>query len=147
MGYEKADVPYIGMAEELGLGCGDWTQAQVHTYGSGELSKVDFQDLALPKSRKVVKLQDAVEEVESCSACYGYLLPALDRLREEGLLDGLDTKICIGQGYRDLSGRLGIGNCTAGFTHHLPGCPPMPDEIYRFLKGYLRCYRKKDKQY
>ncbi|MCI9545876.1 MAG: DUF362 domain-containing protein [Lachnospiraceae bacterium] len=137
MGYRKEEVAYIGMAEELGVGCGDWTQAQVHEYKEGELSKVDFQDFSVPKSRKVVELQDAVEEVESCSACYGYLLPALDRLREEGLLSKLDTKICIGQGYKKQSGRLGIGNCTKGFTHCLPGCPPMPDEIYQFLKEYL----------
>ena len=36
----------------------------------------------LPKSRKVVELQDAVEEVESCSACYGYLIPALEMLKK-----------------------------------------------------------------
>lgn len=137
MGYEKDQVPYIGMAEELGVGCGDWTQAKVREYRVGELSRVDLQDLAVSNGRKVVELQDAVEEVESCSACYGYLLPALDRLREEGLLDRLDEKIAIGQGYKKQSGRLGIGNCTSGFVHHLPGCPPMPDEIYRFLKEYI----------
>lgn len=61
----------------------------------------------------------------------------LDRLREEGLLSKLDTKICIGQGYKKQSGRLGIGNCARGFSRNLPGCPPMPDEIYDFLKEYL----------
>ena len=43
-----------------------------------------------------MEVADAVEEVESCSACYGYLIPALDRLKEEGVLEKLDTKICIG---------------------------------------------------
>ena len=48
-----------------------------------------------------------MEEVESCSACYGYLIPALDRLKREGLLDRLDTRIAIGQGYQKKTGRLG----------------------------------------
>ena len=67
------------------------------------------------------ELQDAVEEVESCSACYGYLIPALDRLKEEGLLPELREKICIGQGYRGKSGALGVGSCTSGFACNLKG--------------------------
>ena len=51
-----------------------------------------------------MEVADAVEEVESCSACYGYLIPALDRLKEEGILEKLNTKICIGQGYRGKTG-------------------------------------------
>lgn len=66
-----------------------------------------------------MEVADAVEEVESCSACYGYLIPALDRLKEEGVLEKLDTKICIGQGYRGKTGTLGIGSCTRGL---LPVC-------------------------
>ena len=89
------------------------------------------------RKRKIVELLDAVEEVESCSACYGYLMPALDRLKEEGLLKKLDTKIAIGQGFRGKSGTLGIGNCTAKFACHLKGCPPTETEIYEFLKTYL----------
>ena len=85
----------------------------------------------------MVELADAVEEVESCSACYGNLIPALDRLKQEGLLSNLTTRISIGQGYRNQEGTLGIGHCTRHFTHHLEGCPPTEDEIYEFLKIYL----------
>lgn len=136
LGYRKEEVPYIAMAEKLGVGCGDWGQAQVRMYREGELEAESFQPSPQVRARKIVELQDAVEEVDSCSACYGYLIPALARLREEGLLDKLDTKICIGQGYQGQAGELGIGNCTKGFAHHLPGCPPMPEEIYQFLKEY-----------
>ena len=59
-----------------------------------------------------MELADALEEVESCSACYGYLLPALQKLKEEGILGQLKEKICIGQGYRGQTGELGIGLCT-----------------------------------
>lgn len=91
----------------------------------------------MPVKRKIVELQDAVEEVESCSACYGYLIPALDQLKEEGLFKELKTKICIGQGFQKKSGELGIGNCTRCFRHSLKGCPPTENQIYEFLKDYI----------
>ena len=80
---------------------------------------------------------DAVEEVDSCSACYGYRSPALDMLKQEGLLEKLHEKICSGQGYRGKSGELGVGHCTRNFKHHAEGCPPTENQIYEFLKEYI----------
>lgn len=128
--YRKEDVPYIGMAEALGAGCGDWEKAAVRCIGGETHPEV-------PADRRIVALQDAVEEVESCSACYGYLIPALDRLNREGLLERLGEKICIGQGYKNRTGRLGIGHCTAGFCSHLEGCPPTEEAMYEFLRRYI----------
>ena len=125
------EVPYIGMAEALGIGCADLRQAEIVTLEGRE------QEEALPVPHKVVELRDAVEEVESCSACYGYLLPALDRLRGEGLLDALGCRICIGQGYQGKTGELGVGRCTKDFAHSVAGCPPTETQIYEFLKAYL----------
>ena len=85
-----------------------------------------------------MELADAVEEVESCSACYGYLIPALNMLEQDGLLKDFKEKICIGQGYRGKSGNLGVGNCTKAFTHSLKGCPPTEIEMYEFLKAYIK---------
>ena len=130
--YELSDVPYIQLAEELGVGRADLSKAVIRCLNQRE------NEVKISAGRKIVELKDAVEEVESCSACYGYLIPALDRLREEGLLKKLDTKISIGQGYRGKKGRLGIGNCTRGFECHLKGCPPTEGEIYEFLKNYIR---------
>ena len=65
MGYNTADVPYIQMAAELGAGLDDWELAEFR-----ELN-LPKEKAVLPKERKIVELQDAVEEVESCSACYG----------------------------------------------------------------------------
>ena len=96
-----------------------------------------WEDVDIPRERKIVELQDAVEEVESCSACYGYLIPALDMLKQEGLLEKLHEKICIGQGYRGKSGELGVGHCTRNFRHHAEGCPPTENQIYEFLKEYI----------
>lgn len=131
MGYDVEEVPYVEMAGKLKIGCADWKKAQIR-----ELNLPKGQD-ALPKTRKIVELQDAVEEVESCSACYGYLIPALQQLKEEGLLEKIGTKICIGQGYRGKEGELGIGSCTRKFKYHLDGCPPTENQIYEFLKKLL----------
>lgn len=130
MHYQVSEVPYVAMAEELGVGSSDLSKADIRICG-------EMQHMHMPKSRRIVELQDAVEEVESCSACYGYLIPALDMLREEGLFDKLTQKICIGQGFRGKTGELGIGHCTRNFRCHLEGCPPTEGQIYEFLKEYI----------
>lgn len=127
------EVPYIGLSAQLGVGCADAAQAEIRTIGE----KTVWNDLDLPYASKVVELKDAVEEVDSCSACYGYLLPALDMLKSEGLLEMLQEKICIGQGYRGKTGKLGVGNCTAKFEFCVKGCPPTEQEIYERLKEYI----------
>ena len=134
LNYEIKEVPYILMAEKLGVGSADIEHAVIRSCGTQTPADASILEV---RKRKIVELLDAVEEVESCSACYGYLMPALDRLKEEGLLKKLDTKIAIGQGFRGKSGMLGIGNCTAKFVCHLKGCPPTETEIYEFLKTYL----------
>ena len=130
MHYQTSDVPYVKLAEELGAGSADLSQAEI-------IFCEETAKKTLPKSRKVVELQDAVEEVESCSACYGYLIPALEMLKNDGLFEKLDTKICIGQGYRGKTGKLGVGACTCRFEHNLNGCPPTENQIYEFLKKYI----------
>ena len=138
MHYEVSEVPYVIMAEELGVGCADISKADIRVCADQNVLAFESPEkFRLPKSRKVVELSDVVEEVESCSACYGYLLPALDMLREEGLFEKLDQRICIGQGWRKKPGELGIGHCTAGFRCHLEGCPPTEQQIYEFLKNYI----------
>ena len=133
--YKPSDIPYITMAEELGVGSADLSKLEIRLVG-GEKSEAEDKK-RLPESRKVVELKDAVEEVESCSACYGYLIPALAVLKDEGIFGKLHEKISIGQGYRGKEGLLGVGNCTRKFAHSCPGCPPTEQEIYEFLKAYL----------
>lgn len=131
MSYTTEDVPYIGMAQKLGVGTADLSKLELHYCNQAD------EQIELPKISKAVEVCDAVEEVESCSACYGYLIPVLDRLRKEGLLEHLREKIAIGQGYKGQTGPLGIGSCTSGFTCSLKGCPPMPEEMYHFLKTHI----------
>lgn len=129
--YPVDEVPYIRMAEKLGVGCADIGRAGITVCGP------EPEEDELPGEHKIVELQDAVSEVDSCSACYGYLIPALEMLRQEGLLEQLDEKICIGQGYQGKTGELGIGRCTSLFCCSLQGCPPTEGQIYEFLKNYI----------
>lgn len=130
MHYKTEEVPYIGLAEKLGAGSADLAGAVIR-----ELNVSDGS-MGAPDKERVMKLRELTQEVDSCSACYGYLLPALDMLEKEGLLRDFPEKICIGQGFRGKSGTLGIGNCTKNFRHSLPGCPPTEKEMYEFLKAY-----------
>ena len=131
MGYTPDDVPYIRMAEALGIGTADLGTLELITLrSSGALPEQ-------PRRRRVLEVSYAVEEVDSCSACYGSLIGALCRLREEGLLDRLRVPIGIGQGMRERSGELGVGSCTRHFVHSIKGCPPEEEDIYRELKDYI----------
>ena len=123
-------VPYIGLAEKLGIGSADLSSLRLITC-EGDPSG----DTAM--EHRLLDVSYAVDESESCSACYGMLVPALDRLRNEGLLDKLDTAVAIGQGPRGKTGKLGVGNCTRGFDCCIEGCPPSEEEIYNGLKKYL----------
>lgn len=127
---DPEEVPYVTMSAALGSGSMNFDQALVRTLGRA------FEE-DLPRERKIVHLQDAVEEVESCSACYGYLIPALQMLKEEGLLEKLPGKISIGQGWRGKTGSIGVGNCTSGFDFCIKGCPPLETQIYEELKSLI----------
>ena len=126
LGYETGDVEYVGLADRLGIGSSDLSDLRLITC-EGE----PFEDL--PEHRHL-DVSYAVDEVDSCSACYGVLIPALDRLREEGLLDRLPAQISIGQGHRGMTGKIGVGNCTAKFDFCIKGCPPKEEEIYTALR-------------
>ena len=80
MHYTPDDVPYVRMAEALGVGSADLGVAEIISLNDG-----GADDRELPRERKVLEVSYAVEEVDSCSACYGNLIGALYRLREEGL--------------------------------------------------------------
>ncbi|MCI8647331.1 MAG: DUF362 domain-containing protein [Firmicutes bacterium] len=128
--YEVTDVRYITLAEQLHVGCADLDKAEIIVFGEDYAKE-------LPHAKKAVELSYGVDEVGSCSACYGNLIPALDRLEKAGLLSKLDEQICIGQGYRTKTGGIGIGNCTKNFDFYVKGCPPTENAIFNALKKYI----------
>lgn len=130
LGYDISEVPYIGLAEALGVGCADLSRLKLTDLGTPDPADV-------PLTHRTLDVSYSVEDADSCSACYGELIGALRRLREEGLADRLPCRLGIGQGFRGKKGAWGIGSCTAGFDFHVPGCPPTEEAIYQALKEKL----------
>lgn len=130
LGYDPSDVDYVAIAEKLGVGSADLSSLRLITV-EGDPSE------DVPLKSKILSVSYAVDDADSCSACYAQLVPALDRLKEEGLLEKLPEKICIGQGHRGKKGVLGVGNCTSGFDFCIKGCPPKKEDIYEQLKKYI----------
>lgn len=127
MGYAPEDVPYITLAENLKIGSTGLSHANCIYLNHPEAER------QLPQTRRVQKLAKYISSSDACSACYGSLIYALDRLNEKGFLHTALPKLGIGQGFRGKDGKIGIGQCTSCFHKSLKGCPPSAADIYKFL--------------
>lgn len=139
MGYHPEDIEYIRLAAELGVGSMDTALAQVISLNNEVDENGENVRPAEPqmtkRTRRVTRLAEYASPKDACSACYGSLIYALDRLDEEGRLDSKKKgTLAIGQGYRGKPGEIGIGQCTACFKKNLGGCPPKAVDIVRFLR-------------
>ena len=125
MGYSLSEIPYIGLAEKLGVGASGPAKVR-------QLNKSSAASLPPKPSGKVARLSDRVKEDGACSSCYAALIFALSRLdnAERGRL----KEICVGQGFQGKKGNLGVGQCTADFAASCPGCPPTGAEVLEFLR-------------
>jgi uncharacterized protein (DUF362 family) len=129
MGYALSEVPYIGMAAALGVGCADIKKARVRELNSG------FDAPAMPKaSGKARQFASAVQEDKACSSCYAALIRALSRMSKSEI-NKLRGPVCIGQGFRGKTGLVGVGKCTKDFSGSVPGCPPSAGQIMDFLRS------------
>jgi uncharacterized protein (DUF362 family) len=131
MGYELREIPYIGLAEELGVGTADIKKAAIR-----ELSPPHAAQEAFRPSGKVRRLAQYVREDKACSACYAALVFALSRLNNNELAR-LREPVCIGQGFQGKKGRLGAGRCTGSFAASVKGCPPSASEVLGFLRSHF----------
>lgn len=138
MKIDPKEVPYIGIAEQCGIGSSDLGSASITVWketGSSFERGRESDGAGLCGSMKdIISVKEIVDEVDSCSACYGTLIPVLKRLEDEGYPVAELRGICIGQGFRGKTGEIGIGNCTSGFRRNLPGCPPKAEDMYEWLK-------------
>lgn len=125
MGLELEDVPYIRLAEQWGA-------------GSTQLDSADLIRLNEPQAGNTYpavsglakKLTRRVQQASACSACYAALVRGLYTVGTEPLED-----IAIGQGWqgKEFEG-LGIGNCCAGATTCVKGCPPTAKAVADALR-------------
>ncbi|MEA4966297.1 MAG: DUF362 domain-containing protein [Oscillospiraceae bacterium] len=132
LGLQTQDVPYIALAESLGIGCADVERAELIPLNGGTVAPEQR------RSGRIRELAAYTEPIDACSACYGMLIHALDKLERQGTLRGHRQKICIGQGYRGQTGQIGVGSCTSGCACHLNGCPPTAKDILAFLEKNWR---------
>jgi uncharacterized protein (DUF362 family) len=133
IGYSKDDIEYIGIAEKIGAGSSDIEHADIHEYNSSLKSKSKF----IP-SGKSKRLSEKVIAKDACSACYGSLIHALQRLDEKGLFEKMKSSVYIGQGFRGKSiDAIGIGNCTCKFSKNVKGCPASAKDIIEFLEKQI----------
>ena len=129
MGHPLEDVPYIRMAEKLGVGTADTAHASLVKLNEPEASGAQMK-----AKGRVKRLAGYAAPGDACSACYGSLIHALCRMEENGSLRKGKPPIAIGQGYRGKSGQIGVGRCTAGFSKTLGGCPPTAAQMLAFLE-------------
>ncbi|MDR0315574.1 MAG: DUF362 domain-containing protein, partial [Treponema sp.] len=144
MGYALSEIPYISLAEKLGIGSADTKTAQVRELNSGARSSERARPSAA-LTGKARQLAVYAHADNACSVCYASLIFALSRM-DRNELNRIRGKICVGQGFQGESGpvgdragnpaggSLGIGQCTSGFKIHCPGCPPSGAEILDFLR-------------
>ena len=120
------------MAEKLGVGSANVEEAELIELNKGA------SDTPTRTTRRVKKLAEYVAADDACSACYGMLIHALDKLERHDELWGRREKICIGQGYRGKGGTIGVGKCTEGCVTSCKGCPPTVADILAFLENNWR---------
>jgi uncharacterized protein (DUF362 family) len=134
LGYAAGEIAYIGIAEQIGVGSADLSQAQIVEYNPEHKTSREFRP-----ANKAKQLAKKVQAKAACSACYGSLIHALQRLDDNGTLGALRQPICIGQGYQgQTASGLGIGQCTRRCGKYVPGCPPTAKDIVDFLEQNLR---------
>jgi len=130
LGYSTAEVEYIEIAAEIGVGTKDLSRAEIIELNQDQAAEIEYS------SRKIKKLAAKIKAKDACSACYGSLIHALKRIEESGQLDKIAGMIKIGQGYQgeEVSG-IGIGNCCSGADKFVKGCPPSARDILDFLEA------------
>lgn len=137
LGYDIDDIPYIGMAERLGVGTTRLDTAEIIEHNKAAAQKRQPQ----PARRTVERLAHCVEERKACSACYGSLIHALMRYEQRHRNLPPHLRVAIGQDFQNQPAAaepiLGIGRCTTGFTDdHVPGCPPTARAILEKLEEW-----------
>lgn len=128
LGYDPDEIEMLPMARDYGVGQYYHDDSQLIELNS----PADLAQKYTP-SRRAQSLARHVDAKNACSACYGSLIFALNRLDELGALP--KQTLHIGQGYQGTTcDGIGIGRCCAGFSKNLGGCPPQAKDIVDFFR-------------
>lgn len=130
LGYDTNEIPYITIAEDIGVGSTNWDNSNIIEFNNDKSTEIKGT------TGQVKQFARYIEEWDACSACYGSLIHALDRLKTKGQLDKIKSKVYIGQYFKNQSmdTGIGIGQCTKSCAHHVPGCPPSARDIVKFFE-------------
>ncbi len=139
LGFDVKDIPYIGMARELGVGSSVVSEVV-------ELNRVEAPG-SFPAGREIDRLSRYIGQEQACSPCYSSVVHALLRLDEMGRLKDLPGKVLVGQGHKGRGGAFGVGECAADCDVYVRGCPPGAREIVEALLRWKEgnCLRKKNR--
>lgn len=129
LGIRPEDVGYLPLAEQYGAGRMAWRPEEIL-----ELNAPCPAGSGRADGRLVRSLTRSVAQDAACSACFGSLVRALYRYREQTGRDYTGA-ISIGQGFRGkLPAGLGIGRCCQGARRCVGGCPPTAAAILKELQ-------------
>ncbi len=88
IGLDPNSIEYINLAEQFGVGSANLKKAEIIELGVDK--RPPLETLASPLARQLSKYIDARS---ACSICYGSLIHALARLKEDHLQSRLPEKI------------------------------------------------------
>jgi uncharacterized protein (DUF362 family) len=131
LGFSQSEIGYISRAEALGVGRGRLDQTDVIQLNTPKEAATDTS-----AKRIADRYAHLIDAREACSPCYGSLVHALHRLAQREHLSS-KGKIAIGQGFKGVPVRFGIGSCTRSGDRHLHGCPPTARQIVQFLETVI----------
>ena len=128
MGYKPDEIEHLRLAAEYGVGQFADSGTEIIEMNKGSKPKVQASG-----SRDAKRLGQFIDEDGACSACYAALIFALHRVGQKDF----GGKIHIGQGFKGKSAEgTGVGDCTAGCSRSIPGCPPKASDIGDALQAY-----------
>lgn len=126
IGYSPEEIEHVRLAAQYGVGTLYGEGVTIKEAGAESRPRTRAQH-----SRIARQLAAYIEEDSACSTCYAALIFALNKLGAPSLRG---QKVKIGQGFRGKQpDGVGVGNCTKGCKHNIPGCPPKAVDIYKFL--------------
>lgn len=140
MGFDPADLEYLQLAQDQGLGCADLSQIEVRGLTIEEVRR-PFQRAELDFSQ-FHRLNSYIYESGMCSVCKHCFESFLLNLERKGKLDLIrEATILLGQTVQmpeRYEGELFlIGTCTRKFARagkFLAGCPPRMEELEAFFE-------------